>query len=300
MNAKTSIAPNPKMQAAVEELEALILRCYPNTEFRLGRDPEGSNAVHLTAIVDVDEPDEVLDLVLDRVVELLIEDALPIVVIPVRTPERRAAMLDAASREIPRAMPPANDVHEKIRRWLAQEGWSVRDVDDPRSSFNVMVALKGTPGINIFQLHDHVDHITLSEHWVYPGDVRLLLGRLSDEQLREVVWNIYRDVSMMGIEFLGFDTPSTEMTLRSYVYFDGLTKDALVQRILMTIRGIMLAGRALVRALEGQGHAVVQEPTVEDTSMTRVPEEERRVYSRDELREIMRPTPQTDPMTAAS
>jgi hypothetical protein len=38
--------------------------------------------------VDVDDPDEVLDLVTDRLLELQLDEGIPIFVVPVHTPER--------------------------------------------------------------------------------------------------------------------------------------------------------------------------------------------------------------------
>jgi len=77
-------------------------------------------------------------------------------------------------------------------------------------------------------------------------------SHLPAETLRNVVWNIYRDVSIMGVEFSGLDTPSTEMTLRTYVYFDGLTKNEFVQKVLLTIRALSLAVRTFIRALRSK------------------------------------------------
>jgi len=178
MNDLSTLTLEPKMQAAVDELEDLILRQYPTAEFRVGRDPEGSEAIHLTAILDLDEPDEVFDLVIDRTMELLIEDDLPIYVIPVRTPERRAAMR-ARTPVIGSALLPDESVHERIRRWLAEEGWDVRDVPDPESSFNVMVTLQTGQSINIFQREEHIDHITFHEHLVLDERFRSDLERLA-------------------------------------------------------------------------------------------------------------------------
>jgi hypothetical protein len=85
-----------KMQAAVDELQGLIRQRHPEAQFRLGRDPEGSEAIHLTAVLDLDDTDLVVDEFIDRMMQLQIDDELPIFVIPVRTPERERALLEAA------------------------------------------------------------------------------------------------------------------------------------------------------------------------------------------------------------
>ncbi|MBI4319561.1 MAG: hypothetical protein HY675_13820 [Chloroflexi bacterium] len=80
-----------KTLEAVTQLEDIIRQKYPTAAFELSRSPEDRNSIHLTTIVDVDDPDEVGDLVIDRVVDLNVEEGIPIHVIPVRTPERIAA-----------------------------------------------------------------------------------------------------------------------------------------------------------------------------------------------------------------
>ena len=82
-----------RMQQAVAELQAAIGQRYPNTHFTLSHPEDEPASVELTAVVDVDDPDEVLDMVIDRVVELQIDEQLPIHVVPIRTPERVAAYL---------------------------------------------------------------------------------------------------------------------------------------------------------------------------------------------------------------
>jgi hypothetical protein len=81
-----------RMQAAIDELQVLVRRAHPEAQFRLSRDPDGSDAVHLIAVLDVDDTDLVVDEFIDRMMQLQIEDELPIFVIPVRTPKREAAL----------------------------------------------------------------------------------------------------------------------------------------------------------------------------------------------------------------
>src|SRR5437868_5637860 len=83
---------DPRMEQAATEIQARIAARYPTATFEIeeGEDPDG---VYLTAIVDQDDPDEVLDVVIDRLLELEIDEGLPLYVVPARTPERIAAML---------------------------------------------------------------------------------------------------------------------------------------------------------------------------------------------------------------
>lgn len=73
-----------RMQRAVAELSGLIQQHYPRASFRVSRGQDDPEAGHLRATVDVDDPDEVTDLIIDRMMALQIEDDPPIFVIPVR------------------------------------------------------------------------------------------------------------------------------------------------------------------------------------------------------------------------
>ncbi len=87
-------ATDPRMQAAIAELRETIHNHYPEATFRVG--PIGDMpGIWLTATVDLDDPDEVVNLVIDRVVEMQDVEGLPLHVLPHRTPERIVAMLRA-------------------------------------------------------------------------------------------------------------------------------------------------------------------------------------------------------------
>src|SRR3972149_6423195 len=74
---------DPRVQNALADLQGLIHRRYPGATFAVapGEDPDG---VYLTATVDVEDTDEVVDSVIDRLLEIQVEQRMPVSVIPVR------------------------------------------------------------------------------------------------------------------------------------------------------------------------------------------------------------------------
>jgi hypothetical protein len=79
---------DPRMTAAISELTKLILGSYPSATFTTEVREDGS-AVFVTAVVDVDDPDDVVDRFIDRLVTLQVDEGLPLHILPIRTPERR-------------------------------------------------------------------------------------------------------------------------------------------------------------------------------------------------------------------
>ena len=86
---------DPHIQDALTELRGVILKRYPMAMFQVSSDPEEPESVLLVTTVDVDDLTEVLDLVIDRVVELQVEEGIPVHVIPERPIERTIAQLRA-------------------------------------------------------------------------------------------------------------------------------------------------------------------------------------------------------------
>jgi hypothetical protein len=164
----------------------------------------------------------------------------------------RARLSEVAQSESTDA---ARSVHDRIRRWLTEENWRIRDVDDSEASLNVLVTVQDGLDINIYQRNDHLDHVTVAIHWIYNDEFRSTLSELSSNFVRDIVWGVYRDVSIMGVQFHGLDTPTKEMIFREYIYFDGLTKDSLVQKLHLLTRALSLAIRTFRRALEDHGRS---------------------------------------------
>lgn len=81
------LVSTPEAQAALAELRGLILTRYPAATFSTGpgEDPVG---IYLRAEVDVANVDEVVETVLDRMVDLQVDDRLPVYVSVVRPVER--------------------------------------------------------------------------------------------------------------------------------------------------------------------------------------------------------------------
>lgn len=98
----------PVRQSAARELMGMITKHYPSASFDVAPGMDDDTATHIWATVDVEDPDEVMDLIIDRLVALQVEEQLPISVIPIRTPERVAKLLQLQHRTRPRIpLPPA-------------------------------------------------------------------------------------------------------------------------------------------------------------------------------------------------
>src|SRR5712692_1565268 len=92
MRPETHVPLTPAMEEAVHELKRLITARFPQAAFVVeeGFDPEG---IYLVTTVDIADTDEVIAVVGDRLVELQVDEGLPVYVTPLRPIERVVAQL---------------------------------------------------------------------------------------------------------------------------------------------------------------------------------------------------------------
>src|SRR5437762_532310 len=86
---------DPRIHQAVEELTNIIRARWPSAGIEVMRAVDDPEAIHLNATVDIEDTEDVIDAVINRVLELQLDEGLPIHVIPVRPPERTLEELRA-------------------------------------------------------------------------------------------------------------------------------------------------------------------------------------------------------------
>ena len=99
MTEKWKWASVKKIKEAAEELKAIIRTQYPNAQFQLSRAQDDPNIWDLWTLVDIEDPDEVRDLTRDRELQMLVEEHIPLYVIPTRARERFVKALPAETRK---------------------------------------------------------------------------------------------------------------------------------------------------------------------------------------------------------
>ncbi len=78
------------VQRAVLELTGLIVQQFPTASLEVAHGIDDPEDIFIIAEVDIDDPDDVLQVVLDRMLALQLDDGIPVYVVPVHTPRRIA------------------------------------------------------------------------------------------------------------------------------------------------------------------------------------------------------------------
>jgi hypothetical protein len=87
MKPENNFRLTPRIKEALHELKGLITARFPQAVFVVeeGFDPEG---IYLVTTVDIADTDDVIAVVGDRLVELQVNEGLPVYVTPLRPIER--------------------------------------------------------------------------------------------------------------------------------------------------------------------------------------------------------------------
>jgi hypothetical protein len=93
-------APVKRIREAAEELKATIRATYPDAQFGLARTHDDRDAWDLWTFVDIEDPDEVSALTRDREQEMLIEERIPLYVVPTLARETFTAERPRSARKV--------------------------------------------------------------------------------------------------------------------------------------------------------------------------------------------------------
>ena len=73
-----------QVQMAARELKTTIMSKYPSATFRLSRAADEPRSWNLWTMVDIEDLDEVSDLVVERALDMRVEEGILIHVVPIR------------------------------------------------------------------------------------------------------------------------------------------------------------------------------------------------------------------------
>jgi hypothetical protein len=150
----------------------------------------------------------------------------------------------------------ARKVHRRIRTWMMEEHWAVRDVSSPEFPLSLIVTLEGGHTVDIFQHKNNTNRIVVAQQWGFEKALIERFSTLPEKIQRGTIDDIYRDVMISGLDLSHLGIPLAGMRYVACIYFDGLTKDALIQKMLLVVRMYELTRRTFARAFADAGQSL--------------------------------------------
>src|SRR5690349_19674748 len=89
-----------RIKEAAEELKTMIRAKYPDAQFSLSRANDDRDAWNLWTYVEIEDIDEINDVVRDREQEMLIEEHIPLYVVPTLSRWRFEGQAPARAKKV--------------------------------------------------------------------------------------------------------------------------------------------------------------------------------------------------------
>ncbi len=144
----------------------------------------------------------------------------------------------------------AENVENKIRKWLLDEGYDVKKINDPRSHFSYSFTRAGDLHFFVLQLKNKIDSIIVFLFLGFGKEGTGTFSSMSDDKREKIRENIIVDLATIGCEyaFLPKEAPN-RIRLSKIIYYDGLSKHNFFESIGLVRRGFLLVSCILRREL---------------------------------------------------
>jgi hypothetical protein len=131
-------------------------------------------------------------------------------------------------------------VRGRVQNWLLGEGWELAEKEHAEAAWLVEARDPGGRHLVVGQKRGKADQVILEGAVVLSDPHRLSFDALPPEARQDLLWNLRFALLHLGVEFQGVQEPFRRVTLGQRIYYDGLTKDAFLQR-LSQVRNAILA-----------------------------------------------------------
>lgn len=142
----------------------------------------------------------------------------------------------------------SREAKEKIRNWLLEFGFSIKEISASNTSFN----FEGTNGegrkLNVLQESSKKDEIQLGTRIVVEQWPRI--DAMDIDRRNALLWNLRLALINLGVGFMNIDLPLEEIQLHTSIFYDGLTKDRFMFRLFLLRRAIALVSYMIGRELQ--------------------------------------------------
>lgn len=130
-------------------------------------------------------------------------------------------------------------VKNNIQKWLLEDGYQIELQPDKNSLFRFiatdMIGIKTL----IFQPNLMTDQILVAAGINFDDNQQNLFQTLENKDRVDFLWDLRFGLLNLDVGFNGITVPLKGIEISKPIYYDGLTKDALLQKLTTVKRGVL-------------------------------------------------------------
>lgn len=136
-----------------------------------------------------------------------------------------------------------------IRKWLLEGGYKIQLINDPHAHFNILAEDKDGKKVNIAQSKGKDDVIGINTAALLLDSQKEELNNMDENERSKILWQIRLSLINKNVGFSPIGLPLDFIKVSQVIYYDGLTKDNFMQRLLLVYRALLLVMWMVERSL---------------------------------------------------
>lgn len=126
-----------------------------------------------------------------------------------------------------------NHKRARIQEWMMSAGWRINDAQSLGINTAWVIGGLHASQINVAvaQPAPHPDLLAIEAGVTVTEDVRKQFEAMSVSDKNEMLWDLKKGLLFMSLEFNGLGEPLGLIRISQFIYDDGLTKDAFLNRL---------------------------------------------------------------------
>jgi len=143
----------------------------------------------------------------------------------------------------------SNQIKDKVRTWLMEDGWSLRQETPPISLWAFVATDQSGRIIVVGQRKNKEDEVVIQGAVNIGDDTTDRIMRLTEDDRNNLLWDLRFELVKSNLEFSGIALPLKRVEVLERIFLDGLTKDCFLQRTSEVRKGLLIVMWLFARKL---------------------------------------------------
>jgi len=133
-----------------------------------------------------------------------------------------------------------DDVKDKIKTWLVEEGWQLTEREAPDARFALVAEDQKGHKMVVSQKAAAGDRVVVQVTISLSDDDSQRFSALPEKKRQQFLWDLRFGLLQADVEFDGLTDPPKQIVVAEPIFYDALTKDLFVQRFSQVKRAMLL------------------------------------------------------------
>jgi len=143
--------------------------------------------------------------------------------------------------------PRISETAARVEAWFVDADWNTEHLSQPYLAWGFKATNRNGTVILVSQRADRNDLIVIEAILAIAERNQQRLKQLPKRERVALLWEVQLQLMQVGVLYDGINDPLERVTVLQQIYYDGLTKDALFQRVFQVVSGMFAVDVVIAR-----------------------------------------------------